>query len=127
VARRNLWEEVEDLLEQKIAPVIQLDPSSKVVKPKRPVGRPRIRKPGATKYQHFESHTPAGHRMVCRAQGCRTRLRKNDVLVCSDQCRNALRESCELYLSILNGDLPRTELPQYMRSDRLKRGWKFTM
>jgi hypothetical protein len=123
------WTEVEDCLEQGVEPVIELFPERAVFVPKKGPGRPRKRKPGVSRdnYAHYPTHTPSGHRMVCRASGCQKRLKRGDVLVCSKACKRQVREACEVMLSILNGELPPSALPTYMRSDRLRGGFKVTM
>jgi hypothetical protein len=122
-----VWKEVEDLLDTGGTPVITLSSSTRVLTPKNRVGRPRVRKPGARPFAHYEMHTPSGWRMTCRANGCTKRLRRGQVLVCSEQCSRELRESCELYLSILRGEIGADELPPYMRTDRLRKGAKSTL
>jgi hypothetical protein len=124
---KAIWEEVEDLLEVGKTPVISLSSSTRVITPKNPVGRPRVRKPGARPFAHYETHTPSGWRMTCRANGCQNRLKRGQVLVCSESCERELRDSCELMLSILRGEIPAGDLPPYMRSDRLRRKAKVTL
>lgn len=123
------WDEVEDVLAGGQTPVIELYPERRVVMPKKPKGRPRVRKAGVGRdnFAHYDNHTPSGHRMVCRASGCQKRLKKGDKLVCSSACGRQLRDACETFLAILDGQLPATALPTYMRSDRMRGGFKVTM
>jgi hypothetical protein len=124
--KSSIWNKVNDILEKGGTPVISLSPATRIIQSKRAKGRPRIRLPGAKPYAHYATHTPSGNRMTCRANGCSKQLRRKQVLVCSKQCEAQLRQSCELYLAILNGELPPEELPVYMRSNKLRRGSKVT-
>jgi len=115
----SIWEKVDKMVAQGKAPVLKLNPSTEIVKPKRPRGRPRIRL--NKKRDHYVMHTPKGWALRCRNPGCRNRLKaKESAICCSLACEHQLREMCETYLSILNGDRSPTELPTYMRTYKLR-------
>ena len=80
-------------LEKKVAalvakgqqPVVVLPPSARDIPPKRPPGRPRVRRPD----DRLSSHRGRRGRSwpMCIARGCRNYLKVDQVGVCSDDCR----------------------------------------
>ena len=101
------------LVAEEKAPLVRVAPSAKIVEPKRTRGQGQ--------YGHWPNRGTNGHQLRCRASGCYKKLRRNDGIACSDACRQAIRDECELLLGILDGKIGPEELPPYMRTNRLKR------
>ena len=112
----KLWDEVASALKSGKPPQVELGEASRVRMPSRPVGRPRKRK-----IDGWPLKTPSGRRMRCRVSGCKQDLRSGDTIVCSAECAEALRAECQLLLGILDGNISPTELPWYMRTNKLRR------
>jgi hypothetical protein len=84
---------------------IVLPKACKVISPRRPRGRPRVRPVGAKGGHGYRFRTIDGWPVRCRARGCQRQLRKNATsIVCSERCEEALRRECETMLAMLNGE-----------------------
>jgi hypothetical protein len=117
---KAVWDAVDLVVESGKKPVIKLSPVSQIIEPKRSRGRPRTKEPGEPVAARWALKTPSGKRMTCRSSGCHKVLRKGQVC-CSDACTAQLREECELWLGVLDGRIPLTEIPPHLRSNRLRR------
>lgn len=113
----SIWEKVDEMVSRGKAPIVKLNPATEIRKPRRPRGRPRII--FTKNRQHYPMATPKGWALRCRAPGCQKKLRKDQLTICcSPACEARLRDICETYLNVLNGDMNPTDLPPYYRTSR---------
>lgn len=116
-----LWVQVDEMAERGQVPLVVLPATARIISPRRPVGRPRTSDPHRPKGYNYPLHTHNGHRMRCRATGCRKTLRKDATsIVCSEACGNALKAELRVTLDVLEGKIPATEFPVYLRGGRNK-------
>lgn len=96
----GVWEQVADLLKQNKAPKIKLSPAQEVVPQKRGRGRPRLRDP-ENPYKHYA--TPREGYSAPRCFCCKKKLRKTDVVTCSDPCREKTERFLNKTLAAMSG------------------------
>ena len=118
----GIWGQVEELLAQGIAPVIELPKAVKVIETiKRPVGRPRLVPKGEKHRKHGAMQSTSGNQLKCRAKGCNKYIsRYKEDSVCCDQCREALIEYCQVTLDVLEGRMRARDYPPQYRPAKLR-------
>lgn len=117
--RKDIWEQVVDLVLEGQQPQVVLPPGARVVVPKGRRGRRRTRPEGAHGHWGWVMMTPAGYAMRCRAPGCLRTVRKHEAtLVCSSECKTALEDYCETTLAVLQGRMGAENYPPAWRGCR---------
>lgn len=86
MGKRNLWQQVADIVASGMCPEITLGPEDQVMGVKLPVGRP-VNPLEMKNWQHYKGNHLPGHRPICKAKGCRKYLRMNQSLWCSTDCQ----------------------------------------
>lgn len=89
---QGIWDAVEKLLQEGKSPRVTIAPSAEQKPPRRGPGRPRFRDP-ENPFQHYA--TPRKGYAHPRCLQCRKKLRKKQIEVCSDACR----EKAEAWLT----------------------------
>lgn len=121
---RTLWDDIEDLVEKGESPVIKLEPVYQIPRPKRPVGRPRVRPIDDPRLKkHAVMQTSANRPMTCRNRGCsRYIYEKRAAVVCNDpRCAKELLQESEFYVAILTGKMDARDLPMVYRDKAARR------
>lgn len=120
---KDLWAEVEELVRQGKRPLISVPAGARVIKPKRPRGRPRLYAYPTSTYaglkEMYRKHypcSPSGRVMRCRRPGCYKDLKRHQTIVCSEFCEREIREMCTMYLAVLDGKMKVSELPGHLRA-----------
>ena len=101
MGKKNLWQQVADIVASGMCPEITLRPEDQVTRVKLPTGRP-INPPEMQSYRHYKSEPLPGHRPICKARGCKRYLRMNQALWCSDDCHEIGMSELSRTLSKLN-------------------------
>lgn len=116
----SIWDQIRDAAAEGKTPYIEVRPAERILPPRRPSGRPKVRGPNGECY-HYKMYTPSGHPMQCVRRDCKNRLKADqEDLVCSDQCRELLREYCQLVIDILDKKIPATDFPGHHRSRSIR-------
>lgn len=119
--RDQTWAKIRTMVKDGKAPSIEVKAAEKVVTPKRPRGRPRVRGLNGELY-NYKMHTPNGTRMRCRWFGCTVMLKANDRhIVCSEACAIQLREYCQACLDVIDGKVAPEDFPMAFRSTRVRK------
>jgi hypothetical protein len=114
----QIWDEVRVLVEARQTPVIEIEPGAEIRTPSRPRGRPR-KNPPWDRFAGWRMKTPSGLPMRCRLFGCSKPLRKDQVMTCSERCRDELLAFCKMSIEIIEGRCDPMDLPPQWRSTRL--------
>jgi hypothetical protein len=116
---RTVWDDVDDLVEKGESPVIKLAPVFQVPRPKRPIGRPRVRPIDDPKgHKSAVMQTSVGSPMKCRNRGCSMPIyERRAAITCADpRCAKELLQESEIYVAILTGKMDPRDLPMAYRS-----------
>lgn len=101
MGRVSIWQEVERVIAEGLAPTINLTPEMEVQCPRLPRGRP-MNPPEKRDYRHYAGKKFFGKAPYCRARGCRKRLRVHQPLACSPECLEAVIDQAQEILNGLN-------------------------
>ncbi len=122
--KRTLWDDIDDLVEKGESPVVKLEPEFQIPKPKRPVGRPRVRPIDDPRLKkNAVMKTSTGRPMTCRNKGCSKYVyEKRAAIVCTDpRCAKELLQEAETYVAILTGKMDPRDLPMVYRDHMSRR------
>lgn len=100
--KSEFWESVRLVVERGESPVVLFQPEQRVKIPRFPEGaKPNI--PEETFFQHYLSNFSNARfkHPTCKRKGCFKFLKMNDILVCSNFCRNELAHECRKILILI--------------------------
>lgn len=104
MARKGgIWDQVRDIIDSGQVPIITLTAAQEVhTSGKGTLGRPPNH-PEEKNFQHYLSNTRHRGRPYCYNKGCRNQLRRDDILVCGEFCRNEVVKEAERVLALMKG------------------------
>lgn len=112
---KAFWKSIRKVAEAGVVPYIQVT-SQPIPIRQLPFGDVKRRRVDPERpFSNYRTKSRGGrNRVYCLVNGCRNQLRVDQVLVCSTECEEYLKESCEKILGILNTK------PEYVYNDTLR-------
>lgn len=96
----SLWDQVEALLAEGKGATVTLTAAMEVKTTHRKAERRRHRE---RPWERWSGSTDGMSRPRCHARGCDKYLKKDQPIVCSEECHNKLRDYCVRSLALLEG------------------------